>query len=62
MFSYLFLIFLPTTQAHEGPQWPIKGIFSYLFLTFLPTTQAHGGPQQQANAGQQKPTAANNGQ
>ena len=23
-FSYLFLIFLPTTQAHEGPQRPMK--------------------------------------
>src|SRR5271155_5219909 len=64
MFSYLFLIFLPTMQAHEGPQWPMKGIFSYLFLIFLPTTQAHEGPQwpMKANAGQQKPTAANNGQ
>src|ERR1700678_4823805 len=23
-FSYLFLIFLPTTQAHKGPQRPMK--------------------------------------
>src|ERR1700678_3439005 len=24
MFSYLFLIFLPTPQAHKGPQRPMK--------------------------------------
>src|ERR1700678_547447 len=42
-FSYLFLIFLPTTQAHEGPQRPMK---------------ANTGQQKPtaANDGQQRPT------
>src|ERR1700678_458304 len=51
IFFFLFLVFLPTTGAHKGPQRPMKGMFSYLFLIFFPTPQAH-----------KRPTTANEGQ
>src|ERR1700678_270958 len=58
-FSYLFLIFLSTTQVHEGPQRPMKANAGQ-----RRPTQAHEGPQQptKANEGQHRPTAANEGQ
>src|ERR1700678_281692 len=48
-FSYLFLIFLSTTQVHEGPQRPMK---------------ANAGQQKPtaANNGQQRPTQVKEGQ
>src|SRR5271168_5300818 len=58
-FSYLFLIFLPTTRAHEGPQRPMKANTGQRKPTAANDSQRR---PTQVNKGQRRPMKAHSSQ